>query len=58
MLTTVKRIPVDITNEQIQNIPVLKDLIIHWECEAAKNPEAARYHFLRQLVSEIHDLGF
>jgi hypothetical protein len=56
--TRVKRIPTDISDEVIDNIPALRDLIGHWEDECIANPENPRHYFLRQAIEEIRVLGY
>jgi hypothetical protein len=56
--TRVKRIPTDISDENIDNIPALRDLIGHWEDECIANPENPRHYFLRQAIEEIRNLGY
>jgi hypothetical protein len=58
MRSRVKRIPLDITNEQIDNLILLQDLLNHWENECLANPSNPRHHFLRQALSEIRALGY
>lgn len=56
--TRVKRIPTDISDEAIDNIPALRDLLAHWEDECLANPESARHYFLRKALEEIRVLGY
>lgn len=51
-------VQVDTTDEQVKNVPAMIDLLDHWECEAANSPDSPRYHFLRQLIGELRDLGY
>jgi hypothetical protein len=56
--TRVKRIPTDVSDEVIDNIPTLRDLLSHWEDECLANPENPRHYFLRQAIEEIRNLGY
>jgi hypothetical protein len=56
--TRVKRIPTDVSDEVIDNIPTLRDLLSHWEDECLANPENPRHYFLRQALEEIRNLGY
>lgn len=57
--TRVKRIPTDLSDEMIDNLPELRALFDHWEekCVAA-GEDAPRYHFLREFLSEARGLGY
>ncbi|HEY9711081.1 MAG TPA: hypothetical protein V6D48_22935, partial [Oculatellaceae cyanobacterium] len=55
----VKRIPTDLTDEMIDNLPELRALIDHWEEECiAAGEGSARHHFLKQCLEEIRALGY
>lgn len=56
--TRVKRIPTDVEDEVIDNIPALRDLLSHWEDECLANPDNPRHYFLRQALEEIRQLGY
>lgn len=57
--TRVKRIPTDLTDQQIDNLPELRALIDHWEEECVAAGEgSARHHFLKQMIEEIRVLGY
>lgn len=56
--TRVKRIPTDISDEMIDNIPVLRDLLSDWEEKCLANPDNPRHYFLRQALENIRDLGY
>lgn len=56
--TRVKRIPTDVSDEVIDNITTLRDLLSHWEDECLANPDNPRHYFLRQALEEIRNLGY
>jgi len=58
MKSRVRRIPLDVTDEQIDNLIALKDLLDHFEDECLANPGNPRHYFLRQALSEIRTLGY
>lgn len=58
MPSRVKRIPCDISDEMIDNLLSLKDLLSHWEDECLTNPDSARHYFLRKAIDEIRSLGY
>ena len=58
MPSRVKRVPADITDEMIDNLLPLRDLLSHWEDECIANPDNPRHYFLRQALEEIRSLGF
>jgi hypothetical protein len=49
----------DVTDEQIDNIQSLKDLLNHWEDEClTAGASSARHYFLKQALQEIRALGY
>lgn len=56
--TRVKRIPTDVSDDAIDNIPILRDLLAHWEDECLANSGNPRHYFLRQALEEIRNLGY
>jgi hypothetical protein len=58
MPSRVKRIPGDVTDELVDNIIPLRDLLNHWEDECLANPDNPRYYFLRLALEEIRQLGY
>jgi hypothetical protein len=57
--TRVKRIPTDIPDELIDNLPTLRDILNHWEDECLTvGKNSARHYFLKQAIEEIRALGY
>lgn len=55
--THVVRVPVDVSKDECEAIPSLKDVLAYWRQECDNNPDGARYHFLKQALDEIAELG-
>lgn len=55
--THVIRVPSDVSKDEACAIPSIKAVADHWRAECAKNPEGARYHFLKQMLEELEALG-
>ena len=58
MTSRVKRVQADVTDEMIDNLLPLRDLLSHWEDECLANPDNPRHYFLRQAIEEIRSLGY
>lgn len=56
--THVVRVPLDVSKDECEAIPSLKDVLANWRAECARaEPDSPRYHFLRQCLEEISELG-
>lgn len=56
--TRVVRVPVTVTDDQLRALESVVVLLDHWEEECTKNPDGARYHFLRQAIEDVRATGF
>ena len=51
------RIPIEVSKEECEAMPSLKSILKYWREECAKNPNGARYDFLRQMLEEVEEIG-
>lgn len=58
MSTKVIRISSEISKEQCEAIPLLIDVLNHWEDKCATEHDNPRYYHLKRMLDEIRTLGF
>ena len=51
------RVPIEVTKEECEAIPSVKSILKNWREECEKNPDGARYYFLRQALDDFKKLG-
>jgi len=51
------RVPVEVSKAECEALPSVKSILKNWREECEKNPDGARYHFLRQALDELKELG-
>ena len=51
------RVPIEVSKEECEAMPSLKSILKYWREECAKNPNGARYDFLRQMLEEVEEIG-
>jgi hypothetical protein len=51
------RVPVEVSKAECEALPSVKSILKNWREECEKNPDGARYYFLRQALDDFKELG-